>query len=122
MDRGRVVLENHALLLKVPGLTFPETQLVCTGPDKAFTGINTSSPHTAGIQRPHSTLLQVSLRLGVCFHRDMTQRWHLMDHKGSCQGFPGLLLWSPGMTPWNFCCVWMTDRREMKAAWLVLKS
>ena len=47
MDHGRVVLEIHALLLKVPALTFPETQLACTGPDKAFTGINTSLPHTS---------------------------------------------------------------------------
>lgn len=45
----------RALLLRAPRLTFPDTQLVRTGPGKAFTGINTSAKHTGGIQRASSS-------------------------------------------------------------------
>lgn len=74
----------RALLLRAPRLTFPDTQLVRTGPGKASTGMNTSAKHTGGIRRASSTpaLLRVGLRPGG-FHRDVTQRRHLIVHGSS---------------------------------------
>lgn len=80
MDHGRVVLES--VLFSFPGLPFPDTQLVCTGPDKAFTGIKTSAPHTAGIQRPPQHSPASWFEAGG-FRRDMTRIGYLVDRGGS---------------------------------------